>query len=256
MLATLSRTRADRASSRRLGRRSDAMSKNMNASAFSCGVSGVVRARVRERSRRSPGLSRRHVHVGEHHLAAALPGGRSFGVVNWKICGLLVWRVDPPLDLREIDRGRRRAAGPALERDLAPQVSRSDAGRADGPVPWTFTIQVANDDALRIRRPRRSDRVRRGCRRSRSTSRSCPRPAAAGLPPPLKLPPIQMLCQCDANTRPPRSAYAFIASSAACGLVLGFCAPSHDRITMSYCSSVVDASPTASARSGTCPRRR
>src|ERR1051325_4915660 len=39
----------------------------------------------------------------------------------------------------------------------------------------------------------------------------------------------QMLCQCDMNTRPPRSAYCLSAFIASCGLDAGYWAPSHDR---------------------------
>ena len=57
--------------------------------------------------------------------------------------------------------------------------------------------------------------------------------AGAWLPPPWVEPSIHTLCQCDRNTRPPRSAYALSASIAVCGLVSGCWPPSHDRITMS-----------------------
>src|SRR5512140_2693837 len=43
--------------------------------------------------------------------------------------------------------------------------------------------------------------------------------APDALPPLLHAPPIQMLCQCDANTRPPSSAYAFMFASAGSCLV-------------------------------------
>src|SRR5688572_26113218 len=44
---------------------------------------------------------------------------------------------------------------------------------------------------------------------------------------------IQMLCQCDANTRPPISVNSLSASRDVVGFVLGFWPPSHDKNAMS-----------------------
>ena len=87
---------------RRSSRRSDAMSKNMNASAFSCGVSGVGRAAARvRRAGASTSSPPTRACRRTRPCRSAGPSGASFGVVNWKFCTL-----DRARRRRRVDRGR------------------------------------------------------------------------------------------------------------------------------------------------------
>src|ERR1041384_6144129 len=116
---------------------------------------------------------------------------------------------------------------------LIGMASRGSGGMGGGGEGLTFCIQVANDGPL-------------GLCCSSMVSTVGPLPPSfdhvaslsqtAGLDPfllfPVVLPSSPMLCQCDRNTRPPRSAYALRRFIASCDLVSTCCAPSHDRIPM------------------------
>ena len=111
-----------------------------------------------------------------------------------------VLRPVPSDDRDLVARGRAHRRSPSRSRTTCPSGCSTSSIRSVGRVVGQVAAVVPRRDAV-------------GAGPHRGLLR------AAG---PSVSPSIQMLCQCDRNTRPPRSAYAFTASIAACGFVLGY----------------------------------
>jgi len=141
------------------------------------------------------------VHVGEHDLPAALVTlGLSFGVENWKFCVSRVcafccqYTHCSPLFLST-----------EVHEFFPVPVAIGIAPRMPAGDPITFSIQVANEDPFGLLTSSIVSLAGPALLASENTAIVGQMAGLVPLPA-WVAPSIQMLCQCDKKTRPPRLA--------------------------------------------------